>query len=235
MKKFALSLVLVAATLSASAAGATARGNDAPQNVHRLGRSSASGAREVCQADGAIMSTAMAAFVAQNPHVVPTMAGLLSHARGGPYLKSAPFNPAIYRFTIARGVLKLSGVQSIGPPTGYTLPLTYVGPSSCKVVRVLPGAIALQRGIEACEADGETVAVAMAAFAAENPHVAPTVAELVSHAKGGPYLEDAPYNPKYYQFSISHGVLKLATVTSEGPPIAYSAPFNYQGPDSCAI
>jgi len=61
----------------------------------------------------------------------------------------------------------------------------------------------------ACQADGATVATAMAAYEAENPGKFPTMADLISSAHGGPYLQSAPNNPAYYRFSIApHGVLK---------------------------
>jgi hypothetical protein len=74
----------------------------------------------------------------------------------------------------------------------------------------------------------------MSAYVATNPGKVPTMAALVSSARGGPYIQNAPYNPAYYKFSISHGVLKLAAVKSLGPPIVYAAPVTYRGPQSCA-
>jgi hypothetical protein len=73
----------------------------------------------------------------------------------------------------------------------------------------------------------------MAAFSAQHPGVVPTMALLTSSANGGPYIQGSPYNPAYYKFSISHGVLKLAVVKSLGPPITFATPLTYIGPKSC--
>jgi hypothetical protein len=85
-----------------------------------------------------------------------------------------------------------------------------------------------------CEADGATVATTMAAYEVENPGRFPTMADLISSTHGGPYLENAPFNPAYYKFSIvSHGVLMIATVKSLGPPIVDRTPVPYKGPSAC--
>jgi hypothetical protein len=191
-------------------------------------------ARAACESDGAVVSTALAAFDAQKPNVVPTMTALTSTAHGGPYLRNTPFNPAIYEFSISRGVLKLAVIKALGPPTLYASPINYTGPKSCYGVRVLPGVQMFLKAIAQCQADGATVATGMAAYKAEVGE-APSMSELLSSANGGPYLRSAPHNPKYYEFSISQGVLKLATVRSEGPPIVYAAPVIYRGPESCTI
>jgi len=48
---------------------------------------------------------------------------------------------------------------------------------------------------------------------------------LISSTHGGPYLENAPFNPAYYRFTIaSQAVLMIATVKSLGPPIVYRTP-----------
>src|SRR5580700_8176839 len=43
-----------------------------------------------CQADGATVSTAMSAFVAQNPGIKPTSGNLTGTTEGGPYIQSWP-------------------------------------------------------------------------------------------------------------------------------------------------
>lgn len=94
--------------------------------------SQTSQARSACQADGATVATAMAAFEDVNHGKFPTMSDLTSSTHGGPYLQSAPSNPAYYRFTIvAGGFLKVASVKSLGPPITYNTPVRYVGPSSC--------------------------------------------------------------------------------------------------------
>ncbi len=227
-------IVLTAVTLSASAAGASTSRSGLTQNVRTAQRSSQSDqARAACEADGATVQTAMAAFSAQNPGTVPTMGDLTSSANGGPYIQNAPFNPTYYKFSISHGVLKLAVVKTVSPHITYKDAVSYAGPSSCSGVRALPGSQKTAQAIASCEADGATVSTAIAAFDAQNPGTVPTMALLISSANGGPYISNAPHNPKYYKFSISHGVLKLAEVKSLGPPIAYTDPFTYAGPGSC--
>jgi hypothetical protein len=175
----------------------------------------------------------MSAFSAENPGAVPTMAALISSAKGGPYIQDAPFNPAYYKFWISHGALKLAAVKSVSPHITYKDAVSYTGPKSCAGVRALPGSQNLMRAIAECQADWATVATAMAAFSAENPGTVPTMSAIISSANGGPYIQSAPYNPKYYKFSISHGLLKLAEVKSIGPPITYATPTTYEGPESC--
>ncbi|MGC2150398.1 MAG: hypothetical protein WA618_00030 [Terriglobales bacterium] len=178
------------------------------------------------------MSTALAAFAARNPNLVPTMAMLASKVHGGPFLRNAPFNPEIYKFSVSHGILMLAVIKSLGPPTTYASPVAYTGPSSCSGVRVLPGIQTFLKAVAQCQADGATVATGMAAYEAEVDKT-PTMSDLLSSANGGPYLRNVPHNPKYYEFSISNGQLRLATVRSEGPPITYAAPVSYEGPASC--
>jgi hypothetical protein len=175
----------------------------------------------------------MAAFSAQNPGTVPTMTILTSSADGGPYITEAPFNPAYYKFSISHGVLKLAVVKSISPHITYYETVSYAGPNNCAGVRALPGSQHVAGAIAACQADGATVQTAIAAYMAQNPGSVPTMTVLTSRDNGGPYISNAPHNPKYYKYSISNGVLKLAEVKSSGPPIAYEAPVTYTGPESC--
>ncbi len=97
--------------------------------------SQTSPAESSCQADGATVNTAIAAYEANNPGRFPTMADLLSSAHGGPYLNRAPSNPHFYRFSIAaRGVLEIATVKALGPPIVYNAPVLYVGSPSCSHV-----------------------------------------------------------------------------------------------------
>ncbi|HVA07156.1 MAG TPA: type II secretion system protein [Acidimicrobiales bacterium] len=86
-----------------------------------------------CQADGATVSTAMSAFVAQNPGTTITTNGLIQTdtRTGGPYIQSWP-SATSYKFTLlasgtASGgmVLQVAGLK---PANG---PINYVGPASC--------------------------------------------------------------------------------------------------------
>jgi prepilin-type N-terminal cleavage/methylation domain-containing protein len=80
-----------------------------------------------CQADGATVSTALAAFHAQNPGVTdPTQSDLVdtSTTTGGPYIQSWP-NATSYEYQMAAGVLQVA--KKATTPTW----VTYAGPQSC--------------------------------------------------------------------------------------------------------
>lgn len=94
-----------------------------------------------CQADGATVSTAMSAYVAQNPSgptatiTKPEMINT-SVATGGPYIQSWP-KAQSYAFSLlpdgtASGGVKLQvSAASAGVPTGTAI--DYSGPGSCGV------------------------------------------------------------------------------------------------------
>jgi hypothetical protein len=194
-------------------------------------------AQAACEADGATVSTAIAAYEAQNPGSLPTASDLQSKKRGGPYLLGWPYNPAYYRYSInSRGVLELAIMKSVGPPFVYSKASMYQGPQNCSGVRALAGTQVVLRAVAACEADGATVSTAMAAYEAQNPGSLPTASDLQSKKRGGPYLQGWPYNPAYYRYSInSRGVLELAVVTSSKPTSWFSAPTPYEGPRDCSF
>jgi len=81
------------------------------------------------------------------------------------------------------------------------------------------------RALSACEADGATISVAMAAFNSRNPGVTVTQSDLLSRSHGGPYIQSWAYNPSYYSFSILGGVLYVQGAESGSTPIAYTGPF----------
>jgi hypothetical protein len=82
-----------------------------------------------CEADGATVSVALAAFHAQNPKVTPTEALLTGHADGGPYVQSWP-HQSHYKFTLTSvGQLRIAA-----PPQVLSVP--YTGPSSCAAAGV---------------------------------------------------------------------------------------------------
>ncbi len=100
--------------------------------IFALGGITGKSAKAACQADGATVSTAMAAFKAQNPTVVPTQGlltgtGTTAVTDGGPYVQSWPSNGTHYAFSINAGVLQVA-VPSTGTPGNYT------GPGSCSGV-----------------------------------------------------------------------------------------------------
>jgi hypothetical protein len=80
---------------------------------------------DACQADGATVDTAMAAFHAQHPSVVPTKALLTGKKDGGPYLENWPHNAPHYTFTLtASGRLFLSAPSAVKS-------VLYRGPNDC--------------------------------------------------------------------------------------------------------
>ena len=108
--------------------------------IFALGGITGKSAVAACQADGATVSTAIAAFNAQNPG--PNNTSILTTANyiadlttkdsdnnnQGPYIQSWPNNPTHYTFsfTTAGGLLLLPGTT--GTATAYA------GPSSCNSV-----------------------------------------------------------------------------------------------------
>jgi hypothetical protein len=94
-------------------------------------------AYRACVADGATLSTAIAAFDAQNPGLVPTEKRLTfgTAASGyGAYLQNWAFNPNFYNYSLKNGVLYLQpgadGFLSIVPPPG----LKFTGPKTCRKI-----------------------------------------------------------------------------------------------------
>lgn len=81
----------------------------------------------------------------------------------------------------------------------------------------------------ACQADGQTaaVAVAVAAFEAQRPGQSPTEADLVSAANGGPYIEKWPVSSAY-TFTLTSGTLFVQS-TQSGSRI-----FQYMGIGTCS-
>jgi general secretion pathway protein G len=95
-----------------------------------------------CQADGATVSTAISAFVAQNPGVTVTTALLkgTSTATGGPYIQSWP-NATSYVFTMtalasgkSTGFKQLQVANIIKGVTGTAV--NYNGPGACKTIKL---------------------------------------------------------------------------------------------------
>ncbi len=79
-----------------------------------------------CQADGATVSTAVAAFHAENASATPSSALLTGTTEGGPYIQSWPSN-STYSFSLTNGVLKVTNIKT-------TTSATYTGPSACKTI-----------------------------------------------------------------------------------------------------
>ncbi len=109
-----------------------------------------------CQADGAIIQTAMMAFKSEKPGVLVTKIRLTGTSEGGPYINGWPNRAPFYSFSInGSGVLELAI-----PDNGRKY--VYTGPNSCEKLKDVTNSDI--RVVLACTADGATVAVAMAAF-----------------------------------------------------------------------
>src|ERR1700688_4718421 len=100
--------------------------------IFALGGITGKSALASCQADGATVSTAMAAFKAQNPGTTVSAALLTSGTSqsSGPYLQSFPNNYPHYAYQIAAGVLQVATTPAGNvPKTGQTW-ANYNGPNS---------------------------------------------------------------------------------------------------------
>jgi len=82
-------------------------------------------------------------------------------------------------------------------------------------------------GVESCQADGATVAVALAAFHAQHRGVKPSKSALTRKGHGGPYLEGWPHSA-HYSFSLGKSGALLVAAPPESKSVAY------RGPASCA-
>jgi prepilin-type N-terminal cleavage/methylation domain-containing protein len=71
--------------------------------IFALGGITGKSAVASCQADGATVSTAMAAFKSENPSITPSTGLLIGTTDGGPYVQSWPSNIPHYAFAIADG------------------------------------------------------------------------------------------------------------------------------------
>jgi hypothetical protein len=91
----------------------------------------------------------------------------------------------------------------------------------------LPPFTANGSAVASCQADGATVAVALAAFRATNPSVKPSEAVLTGKGHGGPFLQRWPHSA-HYSFTLNQSGTLLVAV----PPDTKSV--TYRGPSSCA-
>jgi general secretion pathway protein G len=89
-----------------------------------------------CQADGATVSTAMAAFAAENPGTTVTTSNITGTALGGPYIQSWPSNLPHYQFTItSAGALQVATGPIAGSVSAGSPYVAYTGPSTCALVQ----------------------------------------------------------------------------------------------------
>ena len=73
-----------------------------------------------CQADGATLTTAIAAFRAENPGATPDESDLLNSSFGGPYIQTWPSNPSWYVFNLNFGRLYLQSRSGAWPGIPFT-------------------------------------------------------------------------------------------------------------------
>jgi prepilin-type N-terminal cleavage/methylation domain-containing protein len=100
--------------------------------IFALGGITGKSAIAACQADGATVSTAIAALEAQYPGTTwssGASSNLTTTANGGPYIQSWPNNSSHY--TYAGGGTSTAGL-TVQPAGGASV--TYTGPSSCNSV-----------------------------------------------------------------------------------------------------
>ncbi len=104
--------------------------------VFSLGGVTSKSAISACQADGATVNTAIAAFNAQEGAYPATTTDLLGSASGGPYLQSWPSNSTHYKFDLESGGKLYEGLPTAtapAPGTGWTL---WAGASTCNSTTV---------------------------------------------------------------------------------------------------
>jgi general secretion pathway protein G len=127
--------------------------------IFALGGITGKSALAACQADGATVSTAIAAFNAQNPGTTVSKSLLIGSTAGGPYIQTWPSNLPHYAFKItSNGVLQVATGNTLSSSGVYTNTgasgnvsapkssstdaaggsrapwLNYVGPASCSGV-----------------------------------------------------------------------------------------------------
>ena len=91
----------------------------------------------------------------------------------------------------------------------------------------------MAKAYRACAADGATISTAIAAFKAENPDLNPTESALVGGGLGGPYLQSWAYNPRFYNFTLTNGVLYLQAGTDGFLNFIAPPGVRFAGPKSC--
>jgi len=100
--------------------------------IFALGGITSKSAVAACQADGATVQTAIAAFQNLNPGVTVTPSLLTGTADSGPFLQSFPSNGTHYTYTIVSGSLSLIAPTSAG---GTQTQVAYSSPTQCQYVQ----------------------------------------------------------------------------------------------------
>jgi len=153
---------------------------------------------------------------------------------------ASPLNSDTGLFAAYRRIIERKEAQE--GEEGFTLielliVIVVLGILAAVVVFAL-GGITGKSAVAACQADGNTISTAMAAFSAQNPSVTPiTQTDLTdpsSSGFGGPYIQNWPSNlPHYaYQIDSTTGALQIA-IAPAGGVTAGSTFVNYTGPGSC--
>lgn len=109
--------------------------------VFSLGSVTSKSAVSACQADGATVTTAMAAYNANNGAYPTSTSQLLNTANGGPYLQSWPNNPSHYLFKILYTAASGSGstatpatsVLQVAAPATTPQYVTWQGAQTCSL------------------------------------------------------------------------------------------------------
>jgi len=96
--------------------------------VFSLGSVTSKSAIAACQADGATVDTAIAAYYANNGSYPATTGALTATTNGGPYLQSWPNNTSHYIFYLAAS----GGTLSVGNKTSTSgTATTWTGAATC--------------------------------------------------------------------------------------------------------
>jgi prepilin-type N-terminal cleavage/methylation domain-containing protein len=102
--------------------------------IFALGGITGKSAKAACQADGATVSTAMAAFNAENPGVTVSSTLLTGSTDGGPYIQSWPNNLPHYRYYFGAGNKLFVATAPAGAVLIGSTGAAYAGPGSCGAV-----------------------------------------------------------------------------------------------------
>jgi general secretion pathway protein G len=147
---------------------------------------------------------------------------------------------------------RLQHERDAGEIDGFTLleiliVIVVLGILAAVVIFAL-GGISGKTAFAACEADGETVSTAIAAFNNQNQNTPVTTAGLINGtvANGNiPYIQSWPNNAPHYAFALSTGVgapgnatapnqLEVSIIPAGNVDAATLADYNpYVGPASC--